>query len=94
MKVPQFFVLKKKKSPIKTIAAVASAVVATATAAAIVYKTVKSKKRSDVIGGMDLNGDGSNDAVMLDTTGNGEIDTIVLNAEEIGDNALEKDKDQ
>ena len=74
----------KKKSTLKIVLIVIGAVLAVATALFVAYKIwghklFKAKKR--VIGEIDLDGDGAADAVMLDTTGNGEVDTIVIQAD-------------
>ena len=82
MKMPEIFIVKKKKSPLKAIIIVVSAIVAVAAAAAVAYKVWGSKIRSKIIGEVDLDGDGETEAIMLDTTGDGEIDTIILNTEE------------
>lgn len=81
MKNKEFFVIKKKKSPAKALAITASAVVTVAAAATVAYKMLKNKIKTNVLGRVDLDGDGEIDAVMLDTTGDGEIDTIILNTE-------------
>lgn len=81
MKMPNVFVIKKKKSPIKLIIVVASAIVAFAAALAVVYKLWGNKIKSKIIGQVDIDGDGKADAIMLDTTGDGEVDTIILNTE-------------
>lgn len=79
--MPNVFVIKKKKSPIKLIIVVASAIVAFAAALAVVYKLWGNKIKSKIIGQVDIDGDGKADAIMLDTTGDGEVDTIILNTE-------------
>lgn len=81
MKMPNVFVIKRKRSPIKVIIIVASAVVAFATALAVIYKLLGNKIKSKIIGQVDIDGDGEADAIMLDTTGDGEVDTIILNTE-------------
>lgn len=81
MKMPNVFVIKKKRSPIKVIIIVASAVVAFATALAVIYKLWGNKIKSKIVGQVDIDGDGEADAIMLDTTGDGEVDTIILNTE-------------
>ncbi len=83
MKFPEIFVVKKKKSPLKIILIIVGAVVAAVAAIAVVYKLWGEKllKAKKVIGEVDLNGDGEADAVMLDTTGNGEVDTIIIQAD-------------
>ena len=81
MRMPEFFIVKKKKSPWKTIIIVVSSVVAVLAAAAVAYKIWGNKIRSKIIGEVDLDGDGESEAFMLDTTGNGEVDTIVINTE-------------
>ena len=69
---------KKKRSPIKVILAIASVLVAAAAVYIAVYKYFENKYRSQILGKIDLDGDGETDAIMLDTTGNGEIDTIII----------------
>ena len=73
---------KKARSCLKTIAIIATALAAAAAVAFVVYKLLQKKNRSEVLGAIDIDGDGEADAIMLDTTGNGEVDTIVLNVEE------------
>ena len=81
MKAPEFFVVKKKKSPAKAIIVTASAVVTAAAAATVVYKVLKDKVKTKILGQVDIDGDGEADAFMLDTDGDGEFDTIILNTE-------------
>ena len=88
MKTPDFFIVQKKKSPIKAILITISAVLVTLAAAAVAYKVYFSKMKSKVLGKVDIDGDGEADAIMLDTTGNGEVDTIILNVN------VEKDEEE
>lgn len=81
MKAPEFFVVKKKKSPAKAIVVTASAIVTAAAAATVVYKVLKDKVKTRLLGHVDIDGDGEADAFMLDTDGDGEFDTIILNTE-------------
>lgn len=81
MKMPEFIVIKKKKSPLKAIMITASIIVTVLTAAAVVYKLLSDRIKSNILGRIDIDGDGETDAIMLDTTGNGEVDTIILNTE-------------
>ena len=81
MKAPEFFVVKKKKSPAKAIVITASALVTVGTAAAVAYKYLKNKISTRVLRHVDIDGDGEADVIMLDTTGDGEFDTIILNTE-------------
>lgn len=81
MKTPDFFIVKKKKSPIKKIVIAIVAVIAALAAASVAYKLYFSKLRSKVLGKVDIDGDGEADAIMLDTTGNGEVDTIIINVD-------------
>lgn len=69
---------KKKRSPLKMILAIASFLVAAAAVYVAVYKYLENKYRSQILGKIDLDGDGETDAIMLDTTGNGEVDTIII----------------
>ena len=94
MKAPEFFVIKKKKSPVKAIVVAASAAVTVAATATVVYKMLKNKIKTNVLGHVDLDGDGEIDSIMLDTTGNGEIDTIILNPESKSDDAVEDSNDE
>lgn len=81
MKTPNFIVIKKKKSPVVAIVIAVCAVAAAAAAAYVVYKKFGDKiktmlfDKTKVLGVVDIDGA---DAVMLDTTGNGEVDTIIL----------------
>lgn len=81
MKAPEFFVVKKKKSPAKAIVFTASALVTAGAAAAVAYKYLKKKISARVLRHVDIDGDGEADVIMLDTTGDGEFDTIILNTE-------------
>ena len=71
---------KKKISPLKIIIKIFWAVLSVAAILAIVYKYIERKYRSQILGKLDLDGDGEADAFMLDTTGNGEVDTIVIDS--------------
>ena len=46
----------------------------------LAYKFIKNKIKSMVLDIIDLDEDGKNNAIMLDTTGDGELDTIILNS--------------
>ena len=81
MRRNQFIIIKKKRSPIKTVLIVVSSIVAVGAALAAAYCFLKDKFTSEILGRIDINGDGEADAIMLDTTGNGEIDTIIINSE-------------
>ena len=81
MKRNHFVIVEKKKSPIKTIIIIVSAIVAVGAAVALAYHFLKNKCKSEILGRVDINGDGEADAIMLDTTGNGEIDTIIINSD-------------
>jgi len=78
---PEFFVVKKKKSPLKALVIAGSAIAAAGAAVALAYKYVEKKLDAKILGRVDIDGDGEADAIMLDTTGNGEIDTIILNTD-------------
>ena len=89
MKAPEFLVVKKKKSPVVKIVVIVSAVVAAGVALFTIYKLFgdKIKSKVKVMGAVDIDGDGETDAIMLDTTCDGEIDTIVLNSEDSDNNS-------
>ncbi len=72
---------KKGSSCLKAIAIIVAALAAAAAVAFVVYKLLKKKNQSEVLGAVDIDGDGEADAIMLDTTGDGEVDTIVFNVE-------------
>jgi hypothetical protein len=76
--------VEKKRSTFKTVLIVLAVLAAIGGAIFIAYKLWGDKFKafkSKVIGKVDLDGDGETDAIMLDTTGNGEIDTIVINGD-------------
>lgn len=77
---------KKGRSCLKTVAIIVSTLAAAAAVAFVVYKLLQKKNQSEVLGAVDIDGDGEADAIMLDTTGNGEVDTIVFNVETSEDN--------
>jgi hypothetical protein len=81
MKRNHFIIFEKKKSPIKKILIIVSAIAAVGAALAVAYYFLKDKCKSEILGRVDINGDGEADAIMLDTTGNGEIDTIIINSD-------------
>lgn len=72
---------KKRSSCLKAIAIIVAAFAAAAAVAFVVYKLLQKKNKSEVLGAVDIDGDGEADAIMLDTTGDGEVDTIVFNVE-------------
>ena len=76
----QLIVVEKERSPLRVILKFSTAVFAIGAACAIAYKYIESKYRSTVLGRIDLDGDG--EAIMLDTTGNGEVDTIVIDTDQ------------
>ena len=82
MKRNQLIIVEKKRSPLKTVFVIISALAAVGAALAVAYYFLRDKCRSEILGRVDFNGDGEADAIMLDTTGNGEIDTIIINTEQ------------
>ena len=79
----KYFEEKEKNSKAMATIAVISAVVATAASAVVVYKTVKNKlkitpEHPRMLGRIQIDGE---NAIMLDTTGNGEVDTIIIDEE-------------
>lgn len=72
---------KKRSSCLKTVAIIVAAFAAAAAVAFVVYKVLQKKNKSEVLGAVDIDGDGEADAIMLDTTGDGEVDTIVFNVD-------------
>lgn len=91
-KASPFFVKKKKKTPLKAITYISSAIVTAATVATVVYKYVKKKKQNEVIEKVELDDFGEIHAIMIDSTGDGEIDTIVLNSEKNENLDVSEDK--
>ncbi len=89
VKEPEVVIIEEKKSPIKAFFMLATAIAAVLVAIVVVYKFIENKLTPKVIDRVDLNGDGSADAIMLDTTGNGEVDTIVLTEGENKDDDAE-----
>ena len=81
MRNNEYFVVKKKKAPGKSIFVALSALVTAATAATVAYKFLKNKTASKVLGHVDIDGDGEAEAIMLDTTGDGMVDTIIINTD-------------
>ncbi len=78
MKKNNIIVVEEKRSALKTAMTIVTAVATVLVAAVAVYKFIENKLSPDIIGRVDINGDGFADAIMLDTTGNGEVDTIIL----------------
>lgn len=77
----KYFEEKEKKATALEVVAIVGAIVATVAAAFAVYKVVKEKfkvssKNPKMLGTIEMDGD---DAIMLDTTGDGEVDTIIIN---------------
>ena len=85
MRASEFFVVKKKKSPLKLIIVIVSSIIALAAAILVAYKFIINKTRATFLGEVDIDGDGETEAVMLDTTGNGEVDTIIINSPDFDD---------
>lgn len=73
-----FKIFKRRKFPWGKLLFFVGLVAGIATASVVGYKYIENKCRSMVLGMMDLDEDGKSDAVMLDTSGNGEIDTIIM----------------
>ncbi len=76
----KYFEEKEKNAKAVTVIAVIGAVVAVGAAAFATYKVVKEKTkvsplRPRMLGRIAIDGE---DAIMLDTTGNGEVDTIII----------------
>ncbi len=78
MKDNKVIVVEKERSPLKTVLKFTTAVFAIGAACAIAYKYIEKKYNSTILGRIDLDGDGLAEAIMLDTTGNGEVDTIII----------------
>lgn len=82
MNKDHYIVVEGDKSPLRTILRFATAVLAIAGACAVAYKYLEKKYSARVLGRIDLDGDGVAEAIMLDTTGNGEVDTIIIDTDE------------
>ncbi len=89
MKKHNIIIVEEKRSALKTAMTVVTAIATVMVAIVVVYKFIENKLMPKIIDRVDVDGDGLTDAIMLDTTGNGEIDTIVLTGseEEEKDNA-------
>ena len=81
MKQRNVIVIERQTSPIKIIFKIATVLVTVAAACAVAYKYLENKYRSQILGKIDLDGDGEADAIMIDTTGNGEVDTIIIDTD-------------
>ena len=81
MKQRNIIVIERPASHIKVIFKVATVLFAAAAACAVAYKYLENKYRSQILGKIDLDGDGEADAIMIDTTGNGEVDTIIMDTD-------------
>lgn len=82
MSKDNYFVVDDGKSPLRTVLRFITAVLAIAGACAVAYKYLEKKYSSRILGRIDLDGDGIPEAIMIDTTGNGEVDTIILDTKE------------
>lgn len=82
MNKENYLIVDDGKSPLRTILRFATAVLAIAGACAVAYKYLEKKYSSRILGRIDLDGDGIAEAIMIDTTGNGEVDTIILDTDE------------
>lgn len=76
-----FKIFKRKRFPWGKLLFFVGLVSGIAAISIIAYKYIEGKYRELVLGMIDLDEDGKSDAVMLDTSGNGEVDTIVLGVE-------------
>ncbi|MBR3879656.1 MAG: hypothetical protein IKJ24_06025 [Clostridia bacterium] len=81
MNKDHFIVVEEDKSPLRTILRFVTAVLTIGAACAVAYKYLEKKYSAKVLGRIDLDGDGVAEAIMLDTTGNGEVDTIIIDAD-------------
>lgn len=82
MNKEHFIVVEEDKSPLRMILRFVTAVLAIGAACAIAYKYLEKKYSARILGRIDLDGDGIPEAIMIDTTGNGEVDTIILDTED------------
>ena len=82
MNKDHYIVVEEDRSPLRTILRFATAVLAIGAACAVAYKYLEKKHSSKVLGRIDLDGDGVAEALMLDTTGNGEVDTIIIDTDD------------
>ena len=82
MNKERYIVVEGDKSPLRTVLRFTTAVLAIAAACAVAYKYLERKYSAKVLGRIDLDGDGIAEAIMLDTTGNGEVDTIIIDTDE------------
>lgn len=82
MNKDHYIVVEEERSPLRTILRFATAVLAIGAACAVAYKYLEKKYSAKVLGRIDLDGDGVAEALMLDTTGNGEVDTIIIDTDD------------
>ena len=76
-----FKIFKRKRFPWGRLLFFVGLVGGIAAFSIIAYKYIEGKYREIVLGMIDLDEDGKSDAIILDTNGNGEVDTIVLGVE-------------
>lgn len=76
-----FKIFKRKRFPWGRLLFFVGLIGGIATVSVITYKYIEKKYREMVLGMIDLDEDGKSDTVILDTSGNGEIDTIVMGIE-------------
>jgi len=82
MNKDRYIVVDEGHSPLRTVLRFATAVLAIVAACAVAYKYLERKYSARILGRIDLDGDGVPEAIMIDTTGNGEVDTIILDTED------------
>lgn len=82
MNKERYIVVDEGHSPLRTILRFTTAVLAIGAACAVAYRYLEKKYSARILGRIDLDGDGVPEAIMIDTTGNGEVDTIVLDTED------------